>query len=336
MFNSGAFTFGLLASSLVMLVLLPFLNQQQQNNFSNSAMAQQYDDYNSYGDGMYSKYPTEEYKYECRTGPAEGFFVSSVEFCKHLKFDDRKNKDITGAQGPSGPAGPPGATGPQGPQGIQGIQGKRGFNGTQGPPGPAGGQPGPQGQPGPPGGAGQQGERGLTGATGGTGPASTVPGPQGPMGFNGTNGVNGTQGPQGERGPMGFNGTNGVNGTQGPQGERGPMGINGTNAVNGTQGPAGPNQINSSKLYTVNGPLLVADPFPPQDSLTSDAECHEGDVVISGGYSIQDASGNLNPFVRMGGLTTQPLANFEGWSTNILAFSGVTVSTIALCFDNTP
>ena len=29
-------------------------------------------------------------KYECRTGPFEGFFVSSVEFCK-FKFDDRKD-----------------------------------------------------------------------------------------------------------------------------------------------------------------------------------------------------------------------------------------------------
>ena len=29
-------------------------------------------------------------KYECRTGPFEGFFVSSVEFCKHIKFDDNK------------------------------------------------------------------------------------------------------------------------------------------------------------------------------------------------------------------------------------------------------
>ena len=29
--------------------------------------------------------------YECRTGPFEGFFVSSVEFCKHAKFNDRKD-----------------------------------------------------------------------------------------------------------------------------------------------------------------------------------------------------------------------------------------------------
>jgi hypothetical protein len=68
---------------------------------SNSAFAQNYgdqDDYSynsysessSYGDNSYSKYPTEDKKYECRTGPFEGFFVSSVEFCKH-KFDDRKD-----------------------------------------------------------------------------------------------------------------------------------------------------------------------------------------------------------------------------------------------------
>jgi large exoprotein involved in heme utilization and adhesion len=64
---------------------------------SNSASAQNYgyqDDYygsSSYGDSSYSQYPTEDKKYECRTGPFEGFFVSSVEFCKHFKFDDRKD-----------------------------------------------------------------------------------------------------------------------------------------------------------------------------------------------------------------------------------------------------
>jgi hypothetical protein len=77
-----------------------------------------------------------ENKYQCRTGPFEGFFVSSVEFCKHVKFDDNKRKDIrdnrTGTQGPPGPTG---ATGPQGPAGPQGIPGPIGPNGTQGPPG---------------------------------------------------------------------------------------------------------------------------------------------------------------------------------------------------------
>jgi hypothetical protein len=44
---------------------------------------------------------------ECRTGPFEGFFVSSVEFCKHVKFDDRKEKrdSKVGLPGPLGPSG---------------------------------------------------------------------------------------------------------------------------------------------------------------------------------------------------------------------------------------
>jgi hypothetical protein len=100
-------------------------------------MAQGYDNY--YGDS-YSQYPTDDKKYECRTGPFEGFFVSSVEFCKHVKFDDKKDHRDTKVA-PPGPQGPPGPAGQQGIQGIQGIQGSIGPNGTQGP-------PGPQGQPG--------------------------------------------------------------------------------------------------------------------------------------------------------------------------------------------
>jgi hypothetical protein len=50
-----------------------------------------YDD-NYYSDNSnYSQYPTDDKKYECRTGPFEGFFVSSVEFCKHVKLNDRKD-----------------------------------------------------------------------------------------------------------------------------------------------------------------------------------------------------------------------------------------------------
>jgi hypothetical protein len=70
-----------------MLTVMPILNQQQ-NNLLNPAMAQGYSDY---GDSYYSQYPTDDKKYECRTGPFEGFFVSSVEFCKHVKFDKRKD-----------------------------------------------------------------------------------------------------------------------------------------------------------------------------------------------------------------------------------------------------
>jgi len=116
---------------LVMLVIMSFLNQ---NNSFFDVMAQEYD---KYRDSSYSQYPTDDKKYECRTGPFEGFFVSSVEFCKFNKFDDkkddRKDNNRTGTQGPPGPQGPPGANstvpGPQGPQGFNGT------NGEQGPPG---------------------------------------------------------------------------------------------------------------------------------------------------------------------------------------------------------
>jgi hypothetical protein len=146
-------TFVLLASSLVMLAVMPFLNNN--NSFlANPATAQEYD---KYGDSYYSQIPTDDKKYECRTGPFEGFFVGSVEFCKHVKLNDNDRKDIrdnrTGTQGPAGPQGPPGLNGtqgpagpqgppglngtqgPAGPQGIQGIQGPIGSNGTQGPAG---------------------------------------------------------------------------------------------------------------------------------------------------------------------------------------------------------
>ena len=112
---------------------------------SNSASAQNYgyqDDYSSYGDSYYSEYPTDDKSYECRTGPFEGFFVSSVEFCdaKHKfdKKDDRKDHrdrdNKTGTQGPPGPQGPPGTNGTDGAQGPPGING---TDGAQGPPGPS-------------------------------------------------------------------------------------------------------------------------------------------------------------------------------------------------------
>jgi hypothetical protein len=125
--NPVVFTFGLLASSLVMLAAIPLLN----NNVSNIVMAQEYD---KYRDSYYSQYPTDDKKYECRTGPFEGFFVGSVEFCKNVKFDnDKDRKDIrdrdnkTGPQGPAGPQGPPGVNGTNG---INGTQGLPGANGT--------------------------------------------------------------------------------------------------------------------------------------------------------------------------------------------------------------
>ena len=55
--HKSLLTFGLLASSLVMLVIMPFLNQN--NSFSNLVMAQEYD---KYGDSSYSQIPTEDKK----------------------------------------------------------------------------------------------------------------------------------------------------------------------------------------------------------------------------------------------------------------------------------
>jgi hypothetical protein len=101
--HKSAITFGALMTSLVMLAVMPLLNN---NNFLSTALAQGYGYDNYYGDSNnYSKYPTDDKKYECRTGPFEGFFVSSVEFCKHVKFDDNK-RDRDGKVGPAGPPGP--------------------------------------------------------------------------------------------------------------------------------------------------------------------------------------------------------------------------------------
>jgi hypothetical protein len=73
---------------LMTFIILPFTNM---DIFSNTAVTRKngYIDYveynsdlNSNTDKIYSNYPDEENKYECKKGPLEGFFVSSVEFCK--------------------------------------------------------------------------------------------------------------------------------------------------------------------------------------------------------------------------------------------------------------
>ena len=73
------------------------------NSYSNSYNYEKHPSYNngydkssylmdSYGDRD-KKHKDKVKDYECRTGPFEGFFVSSVEFCdaKNKKYDDRKN-----------------------------------------------------------------------------------------------------------------------------------------------------------------------------------------------------------------------------------------------------
>ena len=109
-----------------MLAVMPLLNNN--NSFSNTALAQEYD---KYWDRSYSQYPTDNKKYECRTGPFEGFFVSSVEFCKHVKFDKDNDRKDNSRDNQTGPAGA-NSTVP-GPQGPPGINGTSGVNGTQSP-----------------------------------------------------------------------------------------------------------------------------------------------------------------------------------------------------------
>ena len=304
----------------ILIILVPFTTI----NFPN-VKAQEYGAYDDYDDDMYSTYPTEVNKYECRTGTFEGFFVSSVEFCKHLKFDkDDERKDNSRDNNRTGTQGTPGPPGPQGPAGPQGPPGPAGPQGIQGPPGSAGGQTGSQGPPGPPGIPGPQGERGLTGLTGPIGPASTEPGPQGSMGFNGTNGVNGTQGPQGERGPMGFNGTNGVNGTQGPQG------------IQGQQGPPGITQLNDTNTYSVTKNVINT-----QTTFSAgQAICDQGDFVVNGGFIINVLTGGPEGIYE--DLNRPILLPFAaGWEVSLIPFPGSVTQSVnynvnAICFDNPP
>src|SRR5918994_2139820 len=70
-------------------------NSYDINSYDMASYDQQrYDnsyDKSSYSD--YSDYKTKDKKYECRTGPFEGFFTSSVEFCFDKKFDNDKKRD---------------------------------------------------------------------------------------------------------------------------------------------------------------------------------------------------------------------------------------------------
>ena len=81
--HKSAMTLSLFLMMGTLIMLVPFTSITFPNVKAQEYGMQLYD----YDDDTYSKYPTEVNKYECRTGPFEGFFVSSVEFCKHIKFD---------------------------------------------------------------------------------------------------------------------------------------------------------------------------------------------------------------------------------------------------------
>ena len=118
--------------------------QQQQSSYDyNNNYGYDNNKQISYSDSYedmkkYSTYPTKDKKYVCQTGQFKGFFVESVEFCKHIKFDkdnDRKETrdNRTGTQGPPGPAGSQGSQRPQGIQGPIGPNGSQDLPGEEGP-----------------------------------------------------------------------------------------------------------------------------------------------------------------------------------------------------------
>ena len=64
------------------------------------------DSYNHYdNDEQYSYYSDKDKKYECRTGPFEGFFVSSVEFC-NVEISKSPNPSVSPPSNSTGPLGP--------------------------------------------------------------------------------------------------------------------------------------------------------------------------------------------------------------------------------------
>jgi hypothetical protein len=107
-------------------------NSYDGNSYDMASYDQQsYDDsYDKRSYSDYSDYKTKDKKYECRTGPFEGFFTSSVEFCFDKKFDDKKRDHRDNKRGPPGPPGPQGPPGANGTNGIDGVNGTNGVNGT--------------------------------------------------------------------------------------------------------------------------------------------------------------------------------------------------------------
>ena len=76
-------------------------------------------------DNQYSKKPTKDKKFVCKTGQFGGFYVSSKVYC-----------NLVISEGPPGPAGPIGPQGPEAPEGDTGPEGPIGPEGPEGPAGP--------------------------------------------------------------------------------------------------------------------------------------------------------------------------------------------------------
>jgi hypothetical protein len=77
-----------------------YYNQDYYNDYGYDDQKVELEFADKYGkDKDYSKHPTKEHKFVCKTGQFEGFFVKSPEVC-----------DLEIPEGPQGPQGPPGIT----------------------------------------------------------------------------------------------------------------------------------------------------------------------------------------------------------------------------------
>ena len=106
--HKSVITLSSLFSLVSLVMLLSFGNISLFSNTVAMAQGNEYDgkSYNNnknYDDMKVSLYPTKVNKYECQTGPFEGFFVSSVEFCKDVPIVNLNGIDAQLLPSPSDP-----------------------------------------------------------------------------------------------------------------------------------------------------------------------------------------------------------------------------------------
>ena len=145
-----------------------------------------------------------------------------------------------------------------------------------------------------------------------------TPGPQGPPGINGTNGADGKDGDKGDPGEKGDKGD------PGEKGERGLQGLPG-----GDGKDANISDLSSIfKTYSIHGNTVYVN--EDSELVTSIANCDDGDVVLSGGWTEQ--RGNIFATI------SQPTEDNTGWSVTFervvdILYSPPTTTAIAYCLD---
>lgn len=120
---------------------------------------------------------------------------------------------------------------------------------------------------------------------------------------------------KGEQGPIG------PLGPAGPQGEPGPQGLPGKDGARGEPGPVGPQSI-EGKAYIVTGETAGS-------GKTSTADCKEGDTVMSGGFELFTDRSSFE--LR---LKSVPASDLDGWEASATGSDATSVTSKALCFDN--